>query len=61
MEGRQIPWVQVFLGDASGSPIARAYVVQAAIPVTFLIGPDGKVLAKGMRGEQIKEAVASRP
>jgi peroxiredoxin len=54
---RHIPWVQVFLGSGSESPVARDYGVEA-IPATFLIGPDGKLIAKGLRGEQIREAVA---
>ena len=29
-----------------------------AIPATFLIGPDGKILATGLRGEKIKTAIA---
>ena len=29
-----------------------------AIPSTFLIGPDGHILAKGLRGDALKEAVA---
>jgi hypothetical protein len=28
------------------------------IPAIFLIGPDGKIIAKGLRGEAIKKAVA---
>ena len=55
--GRGIPWVQVHIGETSGSPIARAFGVQS-IPATFLIGPDGKVVARGMRGKQIEEVVA---
>jgi len=54
---REIPWVQVWLEGATGGPIARAYAAQQ-IPAIFLIGPDGKVVAKGLRGEQIKEVVA---
>ncbi|GAC1449808.1 MAG: hypothetical protein NVSMB9_33870 [Isosphaeraceae bacterium] len=54
---RGIPWVQVSLGSGSDNSVARDYGVQS-IPATFLIGPDGKVIAKGMRGKQIKEVVA---
>jgi peroxiredoxin len=54
---RGIPWVQVSLGLGSETTVAKDYGVQA-IPATFLIGPDGKVIAKGMRGKQIKEVVA---
>lgn len=54
---RGIPWVQVSLGAGSESSAAKNYGVQT-IPATFLIGPDGKIIAKGMRGKQIKEIVA---
>ncbi len=49
-----IPWVQGFLGEES--PVAKSYRIED-IPATFLIGPDGKILAKGLRGEKIKEVV----
>src|SRR5262249_18346084 len=39
----QIPWLQGFVG--ADSPVVAAYGA-TAIPATFLIGPDGKVLAK---------------
>ena len=54
---RGIPWVQVSLGAGSESSAAKNYGVQT-IPATFLIGPDGKIIATGMRGKQIKEIVA---
>jgi peroxiredoxin len=49
------PWSQAFIGP--DSPIADAYAA-TAIPATFLIGPDGKILAKDLRGEKIKTTVA---
>jgi thiol-disulfide isomerase/thioredoxin len=54
---RKMPWVQAFVGDAEGSRVLKGYGV-SAIPATFLIGPDGKVIAKGVRGDEIKGAVA---
>lgn len=54
---RGIPWVQVSLGLGSETSVTKDYGVQT-IPATFLIGPDGTVIAKGMRGKQIKEVVA---
>ena len=41
-----IVWPQVFQGQDWQDPIARAWGVRA-IPVTFLLGPDGKVLWTG--------------
>jgi enterochelin esterase-like enzyme len=54
---KKLGWTQAFLGNAADSKVAKDYGVEA-IPATFLIGPDGKVVAKGMRGEAIKAAVA---
>ncbi len=55
--GKQMNWPQAFLGDLSKSDIAKEYGVQG-IPSTFLIDPDGKILAKGLRGGQMKTEVA---
>lgn len=54
---RNIPWLQACLGDPSESPVTKSYGIQE-IPATFLIGPDGKVIAKGMRGKQLREGVS---
>jgi peroxiredoxin len=53
-----IAWRQGFLGDWSNDKITGTYGV-FAIPSIFLIGPDGKILAAGLRGDRIKEAVAT--
>jgi peroxiredoxin len=52
-----MPWVQGFLDDKDRAQITEKYGV-AAIPATFLIGPDGKILATDLRGEKTAEAVA---
>jgi hypothetical protein len=36
--------------------VAETYLIQA-IPATFLIAPDGRVLAMNLRGPALKEAV----
>ncbi len=54
---RSILWPQAFVGDEAGSQVLKDYGV-STIPATFLIGPDGKVIAKGMRGDEIKGAVS---
>ncbi len=36
--------------------VAAAYKVRA-IPATFLVGPDGRILAKNLRGDDLKRAV----
>ncbi len=50
-------WAQGFLGEWSKADVPDRYGVRG-IPSIWLIGPDGKVVAKDLRGEKIKEAVA---
>ena len=50
-------WNQVFQTGEWQAPIVQAYGVRA-IPSLYLIGPDGKVIAKDLRGDAIKAAVA---
>jgi peroxiredoxin/protocatechuate 3,4-dioxygenase beta subunit len=52
-----LDWPQAFAGSMhSGLP--ETYKVRA-IPATFLIAPDGRVLAKNLRGAELKQAVAA--
>jgi len=53
-----IHWTQGFLGDWSDNKVTPKYGV-FGIPSIFLIGPDGRIVATGLRGPKIKEAVAS--
>ena len=50
-----LAWPQALLGP--DSPIAAAYGA-TAIPATFLIDPDGRIVAKDLRGAGLKAAVA---
>ena len=50
-------WTQGFLGDWSEAKLPAAYGVRG-IPATFLIGPDGKIIAKDLRGEALGKAVS---
>lgn len=50
-------WTQGFLGDWSKSDVPERFGVEG-IPAIFLIGPDGKIVARELRGEAIKTAVA---
>jgi peroxiredoxin/uncharacterized GH25 family protein len=50
-----VNWAQVFLG--SESKVTADYGVRG-IPSIWLVGPDGKVVAKDLRGDAIKAAVA---
>jgi thiol-disulfide isomerase/thioredoxin len=50
-------WTHGFAGNLlAGAPAGKVYKVQS-IPATFLIGPDGRILAKNLRGGELKEAV----
>ncbi len=50
-----LTWTQVFGGKILEG-VAETYLVRA-IPATFLIAPDGRVLAMNLRGPALKEAV----
>ena len=49
-------WVQGFLGEMQKSPVPDLYGVDG-IPAVFLIGPDGKILARDLRGPDMDQAV----
>jgi peroxiredoxin len=53
----EIPWTQGFLGEWSKSAVTPLYGVEG-IPSIFLIGPDGKIIARDLREEAISAAVA---
>jgi peroxiredoxin len=50
-------WVQGFLGAWDQARLPEQYGVRG-IPSIWLIGPDGKVIAKDLRGQQIQSTVA---
>src|SRR6266516_4149074 len=52
----ELGWIMGFLGEGSKSDLPNKYAVEG-IPSVFLIGPDGKIVAKGLRGENIKTTV----
>jgi thiol-disulfide isomerase/thioredoxin len=54
---RKLPWTQAFLGGGIHGPIPGKFGV-IAIPAFVLIGPDGKIVDRGMRGDDIMKAVA---
>ncbi|MGD8452727.1 MAG: TlpA disulfide reductase family protein [Phycisphaerae bacterium] len=53
---QELPWTQIWAEKGPDSPIANLYGV-GAIPATFLIGPDGVVIDKDLRGEDLLRAV----
>jgi thiol-disulfide isomerase/thioredoxin len=52
----EMGWAQGFLGDWSSSPVPGQFGV-AGIPQIMLIGPDGRIIARGLRGRAINAAV----
>jgi peroxiredoxin len=58
VESKDIRWTQVFLGDWSKDTVTANYGVYG-IPSIFLVGPDGKIAACGLRGNEIQKAVSA--
>jgi thiol-disulfide isomerase/thioredoxin len=58
IEANKVGWEQVFLGDWNLDSVTKAFEVDS-IPSIWLIGPDGKIIARGLRGSKIKETVAA--
>ena len=56
-EKRRLPWLQVFIGGGVQNPTTCSFGIRA-IPAFVLVGPDGKIVARGMRGDDIKKEVA---
>jgi len=54
----EMKWIQGFLGEWSQTQLPASYGVNG-IPATFLLDPDGKIVAKNLRGGAIREAVAA--
>jgi peroxiredoxin len=54
----QLGWTQGFLGDWAKSDIPNKFGVEG-IPAIFLIGPDGTILKRDLRGDMIKAAIQS--
>ena len=52
-----LTWTQVSDLAYFNSEAARIYNIQA-IPATYLVGPDGKIVAKNLRGESLEAKLA---
>jgi thiol-disulfide isomerase/thioredoxin len=50
-------WPQYFDGQGWSNKLAAKYGVEA-IPFAVLIGPDGKIIGKDLRGDELEDAVA---
>jgi peroxiredoxin len=57
VEKNGLRWTQGFLGDWAKSKVPEDYGV-SGIPAIWLIGPDGRIVAKDLRGKGIRKAVA---
>ncbi len=53
---KEMPWPQDFTGKGWETELAAKFGIQG-IPATFLIGKDGKVVAKDLRGTALAESV----
>jgi thiol-disulfide isomerase/thioredoxin len=49
-------WRQGFLGAWDADPVTKSYGVNG-IPSMWLVGPDGKVVSEGFRGEDLMEQI----
>jgi len=56
-ERKTMSWRQYYDGKGWKNEVAVAWGVQS-IPAAYLIGPDGKVAAVGLRGEQLMQKLA---
>jgi len=54
---RKMPWQQFFDGKMWSNKLAVKYGVQS-IPMTYLLDGEGKIIGKGLRGEELEDAVA---
>ena len=55
-EKRRLPWTQAFLAGGMHGPTPGKFGIRA-IPAFVLVGPDAKIVARGMRGGDIKKEV----
>ncbi len=51
-----VNWPQVFDGRGRMSPAARYFRVDA-VPASWLVGPDGSVVARNLKGERLLAAI----
>ncbi len=57
LKNQQLPWVQMH--DVSGDDaIATSRFAVTTLPTTFLIGPDGTIVAKNLRGKELEAYLA---
>jgi peroxiredoxin len=52
----ELGWTQGFLGEWDGTKVPERFGVEG-IPAIFLLDPNGKIIAKDLRGDAIKAAI----
>ncbi len=57
LKGKNMPWRQYFDDQGGQNKLATQYGIDA-IPATFLLDGTGKIVAKGMRGEELDRQLA---
>ena len=56
IKAQKMTWPQYFDGAGWGNKLAKKYGVNS-IPATYLLDREGKIIAKGLRGEALESAV----
>jgi thiol-disulfide isomerase/thioredoxin len=60
VQQEKLPWTQIIFSEEKDmgwkNPLAKKFGI-TGIPATFLIGRDGKVIARDLRGEALEKAV----
>jgi hypothetical protein len=57
LKGKDQPRSQAFLGTWAQDPVTRSYGIEA-IPAVLLLDPEGRIIARGLRGEAVVKAVS---
>jgi thiol-disulfide isomerase/thioredoxin len=57
VEQRKMPWPQYCEGEGWQNKLAVKYGVES-IPATYLLDKEGKIIASGLRGEELEKALA---
>lgn len=58
MREKEMPWTQIWAENGANGPLAQLYGV-SGIPATFLIDPDGNIVAMDLRGPKLRATLVS--
>ncbi|QDU35610.1 Thiol-disulfide oxidoreductase ResA [Poriferisphaera corsica] len=59
VEKHELPYAQGFLGDWNKDTVTKKYSVQG-IPAMFLIDPEGRIVAKDLRGPEMVDVIREK-